>query len=100
MAVDRDDLGRPCCLRPAHRRIDLLGIEAPPLLIHRRAPVHLLPRHDPAHAFHVGHDHHAHAPPPPLSAVESTKNTKVGLSVTPISRSAAPTRRSELLLPT
>jgi hypothetical protein len=60
VTVDNDDLRRPRLLRAAHGGVDLLSVEAPAFFIHGSAAIDLLPRHDPADAFHVGHDHHAH----------------------------------------
>ena len=60
VAVDDDDLGGARGLGPAHGGVDLLGVEPAALLVHRRPAVDLVPDHDPADAFHVGHDQHAH----------------------------------------
>src|SRR5437763_1701911 len=51
---------RPRRLRPPHGRVHLRHVQPPPLLVHRRPPVHLRPLHTPTDALHVRHDEHAH----------------------------------------
>ena len=59
VAVHDDDLGRPGRLRAAHRRVDLLGVQLAPLLVHRLAACGLLRLDDPD-ALHVADDVHLH----------------------------------------
>ena len=56
VAIHDDDLGRPRRFRAAHGRVDLLGVEAPALLVHRVAAARLLPLDDAGDAFHVADD--------------------------------------------
>ena len=60
VAVHDDDLGRAGRLRAADGGVDLLGVELPPLLVHRRAAGRLRPLHDPGDALHVADDVDAH----------------------------------------
>ncbi len=68
MAVHDDDLRRAGRLRAAYSRVDLLGIEPAPFLVHRLAAGRLLPLDDACDAFHVADDVHLHADAPCLAA--------------------------------
>ena len=60
VAVHDDDLGRARRLRAAHGRVDLAGVEAASLLVHRVAARDLLPPDDPGDSLHVRHDEDPH----------------------------------------
>ena len=60
VAVHDDDLGRAGGLRAAHGRVDLAGVEAAPLLVHRMAARDLLPPDDAGDALHVRDDEDLH----------------------------------------
>src|SRR5579884_408639 len=66
--IHDDDLGGSGTLAATHRRVDLSGIEPPPLFIERRAAVDLLPHRYTGHAFHVAPQHDAHRSVLSLSA--------------------------------
>jgi hypothetical protein len=56
MAIDHHDLVGAGCPGAAHGRVDLLGIELAALFVQWRATIDLLPNHNTAYTFHVGHD--------------------------------------------
>ena len=60
VTVHDDDLRRAGSLRAAHGRVDLAGVEAASLLVHRVAARHLLPLDDPGDALHVADDEDLH----------------------------------------
>ena len=63
VAVHDDDLGGPRVEGPARRRVDLLRVEPPALVVERRPARDLLPVRDAGHALHVAHDQDAHVAP-------------------------------------
>src|SRR6266540_6645959 len=69
VAVHHHDLGRAGRLGAPNSGVDLLRIEAPPLLVHRRAALDLLPLDDAGDTLHVADDVDSH--PCSLSFVET-----------------------------
>ena len=60
VAVHDDDLRRARRLRAADGRVDLAGVEAAALLVHRVAARHLLPLDDAGDSLHIGDDEDFH----------------------------------------
>ena len=60
VAIDHDNFRRASGFGPAHGGVDFLRVELSALFKHRGTAADLIPDHNAAYAFHIGHDQHAH----------------------------------------